>query len=176
MKICAIFGFSKSGKTTTVEGVVSELRRRGYSVASVKDIHNEKFAIDMEGTNTYRHKAAGAQLVTARGLSETDILFQERLSLEQILKIYQLIYEFDYVILEGENEYSGPGIVTGQTLEEVDRKWDASSIRVFAVTGRIADEGIPEYRGVPVIHCMREEGILQLTDLIEQNAEKWGGC
>ena len=74
MKVVSIFGFTKSGKTTTVEHVVAELRRRGYSVGSVKDIHFEDFTIETEGTNTYRHKKAGSQLVTARGLYETDIL------------------------------------------------------------------------------------------------------
>ena len=37
-------------------------------MGSVKDIHFEAFAIDTPGTNTYRHRQAGAELVTARGL------------------------------------------------------------------------------------------------------------
>jgi molybdopterin-guanine dinucleotide biosynthesis protein B len=48
------------------EAIIAELRRRNYRVGSVKDIHFEGFALDQEGTNTHRHKMAGAELVTAR--------------------------------------------------------------------------------------------------------------
>jgi len=75
-----------TGKTTTIENVINELKKRRYSVGSVKEIHYEDFAIDKEGTNTYRHSQAGAELVTARGYNETDILYKERLSLQKILR------------------------------------------------------------------------------------------
>lgn len=52
-------------------------------MGSVKDIHFEGFSIDSAGTNTDRHKKADSQLVTARGLYETDILFQGRLPVEE---------------------------------------------------------------------------------------------
>ena len=170
MKVFSIFGLSRSGKTTTAEYVIQELRQRGFSVGSVKDIHNEAFAIDTEGTNTHRHRMAGSQLVTARGLSETDLLFQERLPIEKILKVNQEFYDFDYVVLEGENEFNGPGIVTGHDLEGVDFKWDKSNIQVFAVSGRISAE-IKEHRGVPAIDAMTEAG--RLADLIVAAVPEW---
>ena len=43
MKIIMIKGFSKTGKTSTVTSLVSELRRRGYTVGTVKDIHFEAY-------------------------------------------------------------------------------------------------------------------------------------
>ena len=49
-------GFSKTGKTTTVTSLVKELRRRGYSVGTVKDIHYQGFAMDQPGTDTYKHR------------------------------------------------------------------------------------------------------------------------
>ena len=170
MKVVSIFGFTKSGKTTTVEHVVAELRRRGYSVGSVKDIHFENFTIETEGTNTYRHKKAGSQLVTARGLYETDILFQERLPIKKLLDIYSMMYEFDYVILEGENEFCGPGIVCGHDFDELDRKWDNSRIDVFAVSGIISAE-IKEHRGVPAVNALTDTP--KLTDMIEKYAPPW---
>ncbi len=53
--------------------------------------------MDTEGTNTHRHKLAGAELITARGLHETDILFQDKLDIYQIASFYDV----DYLILEG---------------------------------------------------------------------------
>ena len=44
MKILMIKGFSKTGKTSIVTALVTELCRRGYSVGTVKDIHFEYFS------------------------------------------------------------------------------------------------------------------------------------
>ena len=39
MKVFSVIGLSKSGKTTTIENIIKELRRRNYTVGSVKEIH-----------------------------------------------------------------------------------------------------------------------------------------
>jgi len=39
MKAVAVNGLSRSGKTTVCEALISGLRRRGYKVGSVKEIH-----------------------------------------------------------------------------------------------------------------------------------------
>ena len=75
MKVLSVYGYTGSGKTSTIEQIIGELIRRGYSVGSIKDIHFESFAIDTVGSNTDRHRKAGAELVTARGIHETDVLF-----------------------------------------------------------------------------------------------------
>lgn len=50
MRIIMIKGFSKTGKTTTVELLIRELRRRGYTVGTIKDIHYEDYRADVPGT------------------------------------------------------------------------------------------------------------------------------
>ena len=57
--VFGITGWKNSGKTTLVERVVAELSRRGYRVSTIKHAHHE-FDIDHEGTDSYRHRAAGA--------------------------------------------------------------------------------------------------------------------
>ncbi len=165
MKVFSIIGVSLSGKTTAVEVLTTELRRRKYRVGTVKDIHFEGFAMDVEGSNTYRHRMAGAQLVIARGLYETDILYQRRLSLKEILEFY----DHDFVILEGSYDFWGPGIITAHTEKEIDeRRRDL----IFAVTGKIADQ-ITEYRGLPVINSLTETE--RLADLVEACVPDWAG-
>ncbi|MCL2488529.1 MAG: molybdopterin-guanine dinucleotide biosynthesis protein B [Oscillospiraceae bacterium] len=158
MKVFSVLGRSKTGKTTTIEIIIRELIRRGYTVGSVKDIHFEQFAIDTEGTNTFRHRQAGAEPVTARGGRETDVLFGARLSLEQTLGFYHQ----DYVVLEGADEPGIPKIVTGDTAEELDELADAFT---FAVSGKISAR-IKEYKGIPAIDATA--GPAELVDLIEQ--------
>lgn len=57
-----VAGWKNSGKTTLVTKLVGELRRRGYRVATVKHAHHD-FDIDRQGTDSYRHRAAGASEV-----------------------------------------------------------------------------------------------------------------
>ena len=51
MKVIAINGITKTGKTTACEVIIDGLRKRGYSVGSVKEIHFEKFKIDPDNSN-----------------------------------------------------------------------------------------------------------------------------
>ena len=73
-----IKGFSKTGKTTTVELLIRELRRRGYTVGTIKDIHYEDYRADVPGTDTFRHRESGAYRVTALGPGDTAIMMDSR--------------------------------------------------------------------------------------------------
>lgn len=157
MKVFGVVGYTKSGKTTTIEKIINELRSRNYSVGSIKDIHFEEFTIDTEGTNTHRHKMAGSQLVTARGLNETDLLFQEKLDIYQISKFY----DYDYLVVEGYSEANIPRIVTAKNTDDLEEKIDYST---FAISGVISNT-IDEYRGIKAINAL--EDIDKLIDLIE---------
>jgi molybdopterin-guanine dinucleotide biosynthesis protein B len=57
--IIAIVGRAKSGKTTLVEKLVAEFRRRGIRVATLKHAPHG-FDLDRPGSDSRRHKAAGA--------------------------------------------------------------------------------------------------------------------
>jgi len=63
-----ITGWKNSGKTTLTEKLVAELTARGWRVATVKHAHHD-FDIDKPGTDSFRHRAAGARevaIVSAR--------------------------------------------------------------------------------------------------------------
>ena len=158
MKVFSVVGITESGKTTTIENIIKELKKRGYSVGSVKEIHFEQFAIDTEGSNTYRHKEAGSQLVTARGYYETDILFQEKLSIEKILKFY----DHDFVVLEGVIDANVPKIITAHNEKEVLERLDDM---VFAISGKLSNT-LEEFETLPVINTMNN--VERLVDLIEE--------
>jgi len=158
MRVLTVVGITRSGKTTTIERIIEELKRRRYSVGSVKDIHYEGFAIDTEGTNTDRHYRAGSDLVTALGLYETDLLFKSRLEMAEILQFY----DHDWVVLEGVQDYPVPRIVTAHDVEGIEEKLDDAT---FAISGRVADR-MSSYCDLPVIDATRE--VERLVDLIEE--------
>ena len=149
MRIIMIKGFSKTGKTTTVTALVRELRSRGYSVGTVKDIHYEGFRADSPGTDTFKHMEAGACRVTGRGIRETALITDRQMTIDEILKYYKE----DFVILEGDSGLKCPTIITGRTDEAV------------AVSGIIADS-MTEYNGLPVINGVTE--VKKLADLVEK--------
>lgn len=162
MKAIAVNGITKSGKTTVCETIIKGLRRRGYTVGSVKEIHFEGFAIDPDPTtNTRRHRAAGSQLVTARGICETDFLYQSKLSIEEILKHY----DHDYVVLEGVTDCNVPRIITAHTIDEVQKQVDG---RVAAVSGVLANTCDEVVLGLPVFHALHNPEAL--VDFAEKHA------
>ena len=89
MRVVMIKGFSKTGKTTTVTFLIEELRRRGYSVGTVKDIHFEGYRADTPGTDTDRHRRSGAYRVTALGPADTAVITDSRMDPEEVLQHYK---------------------------------------------------------------------------------------
>lgn len=119
-------GFSKTGKTTTVTSLVSELKRRGYTVGTIKDIHFMEFEADVPGTDTYRHAEAGARRVTARGLRSTSIIIDQHMDIDEILKYYKE----DFLIIEGDCGIKSPTIITAKTVHDIEEKLSDDAIAV----------------------------------------------
>ena len=68
MKAIGVVGYHHTGKTTLATLLISALSGKGFEVASIKDIHSEKYRADKEGSNSWKHAQAGANQVFARGL------------------------------------------------------------------------------------------------------------
>lgn len=170
MKIIMIKGFSKTGKTSTVTSLVAELRRRGYTVGTVKDIHFEGYEADTPNTDTYKHRKAGARRVTARGTKDTAIYVDRQMKIEEILKYYKE----DFVILEGDSGMKCPNIITGRTTEDLDKRMDENTIGFTGIiAGNINDDDqtsdLKEYKGLPVINGITE--VEKMADLVEKKAK-----
>lgn len=58
-RVFGVTGWKNSGKTTLVTRLIAELTKRGYKISSVKHAHH-KCDIDKPGTDSYRHREAGA--------------------------------------------------------------------------------------------------------------------
>lgn len=61
--IVSFIGWHDSGKTTLVCQVVTELKKLGYRVAVIKSSNDSGIEFDTPGTDTYKHKVAGADSV-----------------------------------------------------------------------------------------------------------------
>lgn len=154
----SFIGKKKSGKTTVVLGVLSELRRRGYRVAVIKhDTHG--FEIDVPGTDSYRFRERGAEVV---GISSPDkYVWLNSISEERPLPdlIRQIREPVDLVITEGFKKQDAPKI-------EVSRR--ARSTELVStpdeLVGIASDQRFPGYP-VPQLALDDFGG---LADLVER--------
>lgn len=161
-RVVAVSGVHHSGKTTVVELIVDELVRRGYTVGTVKSIHRDGFSIDTPGSNTHRHRAAGASMVTAVSDGETAVMMMRRADYEEIIAWY----DTDWVIIEGARSAPYPRIVCARAEPDVEERFDRHT---FAICGPFADgAAVAEWRGVPVIDARLR--YKEVVDLAEKNA------
>lgn len=109
-RVFGIAGWKNSGKTTLTERLVAEFAARGLRVATVKHAHHN-FDIDREGTDSYRHRMAGAvqtAIVSARRWALMhELREEEEPSLEAVL---ERLSPCDLVLVEGYKNEPHPKI------------------------------------------------------------------
>ena len=156
MKVFSVVGYRKSGKTTTIVELIKELKKRGYKVASIKDIHDENFTMEKQDSDSWLHWDASKDIVFARGLNETYQIWHRQLTLNEMLTHL----DADYVIIEGMKSIPIPRIVCATSEEELDNLVDGT---VFAISGRYANNK-NQYRNLKAFHSINQ--IKELTDLV----------
>lgn len=104
----SIVGKSGVGKTTLIEKLIAEFKRRGLRVAIVKH-HAHVNSLDIAGKDSYRFSQAGADSVIVS--SPVEIMRFERLSREKTLvEIVDDIQGVDLVLSEGFKREKAPQI------------------------------------------------------------------
>jgi len=159
MKVFSVCGLHHSGKTTVCEEIMKRLKESGYSVSSIKDIHQDNFSMDREGSNSWRHLQANRESVIARSLNETCMIWNRQLKLKDMLDHLHT----DWVVIEGMKSSPLPRILCANTIEQLDEQFDES---VFAISGPVSEE-ITHYREIPAINA-RENGDLLVKLIIEK--------
>lgn len=106
--VCVVAGQSNVGKTTLVEKLIKELKKRGYKVGTIKhDVHG--FDMDKQGKDTWRHAQAGADSVMIASPNKVAFIkkVEEEWSLDQLAKLNQ---DMDLILAEGFKRSSKPKI------------------------------------------------------------------
>ncbi|UCE36407.1 MAG: molybdopterin-guanine dinucleotide biosynthesis protein B [Thermoplasmata archaeon] len=116
--ILGIYGKSKSGKTSLISRLIGELKKKGYKVGSIKNIHQKGFTIDTEGKDTWEHTQAGAQVVVARSEDEVAFLVNYSMSPSEVTAIIEGMAGLDIVLVEGYWEDDSPKVAVGEIEEK----------------------------------------------------------
>jgi molybdopterin-guanine dinucleotide biosynthesis protein B len=167
LKIVAVVGGKHSGKTTVIEHLIAEMRKRKYHVGTVKEMVRIR-TLDTPATETDRYSNAGAEVTVAVPQDETVVFIKKRLSIREILLHLQGL---DYVILEGfEHERALPKIIATKTAGEAKELLDGSAI---AISGLImesdAEKKKAEVFQLPMFMSLTQAK--ELADLVEQKAK-----
>lgn len=143
--ILGIAGLQDSGKTTLVELLVPKVVAAGFRVATVKHIAHDDLRVDAAGTDTARHRKAGAHTAVAASPSETVYFEKGGLTLDAITARLEARAEFDLILVEGFKKSLLPKIVVGAVEHggEARWRWDGSKEGAAA----IADAIVAELRG-----------------------------
>ena len=145
LPIICMVGASNSGKTTHLEKLIPELRRRGYRVGTLKhDVHG--FEIDQEGKDTWRHRKAGAQTI---GIASPTAVASIRetggeIPLELIAGRY--FWEEDILLTEGYKRSHFPKIEVFRSAIESTPICGAQDNLLAVVTDDPVQVDVPVYR------------------------------
>ncbi|MBC7263499.1 MAG: molybdopterin-guanine dinucleotide biosynthesis protein B [Chloroflexi bacterium] len=106
--VVSVVGKSGVGKTAFLEKLIAELKRRGYTVATVKHDRHD-FEIDHPGKDTWRHAMAGADVVAISSPQRMAMIRRVRaeLSLDEVVG---LLPDVDIVLTEGYKQGDKPKI------------------------------------------------------------------
>lgn len=154
--VISIVGKSGVGKTTLLEKLIPELKRRGYRVATVKhDVHG--FEIDQPGKDTWRHARAGSDHVVIA--SPNRIAHIQKLDRELTLpEIVATIHDADIVLTEGYKRGPAPKIEVSRA--ERSRELICAPEELVAIaTDHPYDLDVPQF-GL--------DDVVGLADLIEE--------
>ena len=160
--IVSFVGYSNSGKTTFLVKVIQELKARGYRIGVIKhDGHD--FEIDHEGTDTWRHRRAGADVVCIAAQEQIAIMKTpvKPLALDEIIA---LIDGVDLILTEGFKQENKPQI-------EVNRQGTTCLGKKSNTIALVSDQ--IRYTGVPHFGLDDAKGVADLLENIHK--ESWRG-
>lgn len=142
--IITVVGYSNSGKTRCVTGLIAALTRRGYRVASAKHCHHG-FDLDVEGKDSWKHRQAGAMTTLMSSGNQVGMLATEPAppTLEQICRDY--VHDADILLAEGYSWEDFPRILV-ISQDKLEQERIAPDDFIVALIGeKRVDSPLPQF-------------------------------
>lgn len=158
--LIGIAGWSNSGKTTLIEKLTAHFAAKGLRVATIKHSHH-KFEIDKPGSDTERHRRAGA--------SETAIVSGSRVAVVEEIETHgepslddvaRRLKPADIIFVEGYKSAPIPKIEVRRQAAATERVLAASDKHVIAIAADYDVDG----HGKPVYGLDDIDGLAQVVE------------
>ena len=160
-KVVNIVGSSSNvGKTYLLEGLIKELKVRGYSIATIKhDVHG--FDIDKKGKDTYKHREAGSETVIISSKNRLAMIkeLEEETELNDIIK---MVLDKDIILIEGYKK---------SNLRKIEVFRKGVSEKIITPKNKLIAIASDTNLDIDDIIIVERENYKELADLIEKEKE-----
>lgn len=160
-KVVNIVGSSSNvGKTYLLEGLIKELKVRGYSIATIKhDVHG--FDIDKKGKDTYKHREAGSETVIISSKNRLAMIkeLEEETELKDIIK---MVLDKDIILIEGYKK---------SNLRKIEVFRKGVSEKIITPKNKLIAIASDTNLNIDDIIIVDREDYKKLADLIEKEKE-----
>jgi molybdopterin-guanine dinucleotide biosynthesis protein B len=163
-----VIGASGSGKTTTIEYLISRLFEDGFKIGSVKHIHHVDFSMDTKGTDTWRHTHAGTAITIAIAPKEIAVIKKadtSKYGLDDIIRLFDK-EQVDIILVEGfhglvAKRKDFAKIIVAKNQEALERRLKGTAPPILAITGRVAryKTDVPNIK-IPIIDLKKDGDLL----------------
>ena len=159
----SIVGYADAGKTTLIEKLVPELKKRGYRVGTIKHSVHES-TLDIQGKDSWRHYSAGADTVVVASAEKIALIKKcdkkNEDSQTELSSLETYFKDMDIVLAEGYKNAKKPKIEIFRSTIHDAPLFINDSLLLAMVTDADINCSAPRF-GLDEID--------KLADLIEQN-------
>jgi molybdopterin-guanine dinucleotide biosynthesis protein B len=160
MPLFGIAGWSNSGKTTLIEKLTRHFTDRGLRVATIKHTHH-KFDIDAPGSDTTRHRAAGAAETAIVSGSRVAVIEEIEAAGEPALEaVAARLRPADVILVEGYKSAAIPKIEVRRAAVAHERLLATNDPHVLAIA---ADHEVDGH-GKPIFNLDDVAGIAAVIE------------
>lgn len=161
--IFGVTGWKNSGKTTLVTRLIAEFARRGYRVNSIKHAHHA-FDIDVPGTDSFRHREAGATEVAIVSGTRWALMHEVRGEEEPTMdEIVARLAPADLILVEGYKRENQPKIECRLGVQEGKAPLAPNDPMIVAVASDHAPDDTGDTGDLPRFHL---DAIAEIADFI----------
>jgi molybdopterin-guanine dinucleotide biosynthesis protein B len=155
--IISIVGKSDAGKTTLLENLIGELKRRNHRVAIVKHSHHAD-DLDTQKKDTWRFTRAGSELSAINSLDNLAIYrhMDHYFDPQEISNF--ILWDYDIILTEGFKSSRYPKIEVRRRAQGQEISTDPKEL-LAVVTDETLDTGVPQFS---------HDDIHGVADLIEK--------
>jgi molybdopterin-guanine dinucleotide biosynthesis protein B len=162
--IISFVGKSSAGKTTLLEKIITELKKRGHKVAIVKHSHH-KDDLDTAAKDTWRFTKAGSELSAINSLDHLAIYRRMDSFFEPRDIANYVLWDFDIILTEGFKGSSYPKIEVHRS-EQGDELLTDPKFLLAVVTDKPLKVDVPQFS---------HDDIAGIADIIEKTMAKQNG-